>query len=138
MFSKFSRFVSNVVVGLFPDHIKRMIFCTTVYAHLALKIGIELTDSELEKVNRTLKLAHNLDSLNVPAGFSEAIWAAIPCPPLDADKRTDFCDTVLSKAVGWLQYGTEEKMRDDLNRLLSLFYQEHSEELTKQMACPVS
>lgn len=128
----FSLILKNLISKFIPEKGKRIFFCVTVYSHLAARFSITVADKELLRLSEQLKFRLNgkteskkVLSMRFPCFWSEVIWEAIPSPPLDVEKRTKFCETVLSSTPPWLKYNREEVMKNDLNRLLSLFYKEH-------------
>lgn len=117
------KLLRKVFKVLFPDHIKRIIFCVTVYGHIASETGYRVGDRELAQLNRALKLAKRVKGMVFPVAWSDAIWDSIPTPPLDDDKRRTFTDSVLKHTPNYLFYGSE-KMESDLNTVLDVFFQE--------------
>lgn len=113
----------NILKLLFPEHIKRIIFCVTVYGHIASETGYRVGDRELTQLNRALKLAKRIKGMVFPIAWSDAIWSAIPTPPLDDDKRTTFITSVLEHTPVYLFYESEQ-MKADLNKVLDVFFQE--------------
>lgn len=108
---------------LLPSHVKRIIFCVTVYGHIASETGYRIGTRELSHLNKLLKLAKNVKGMVFPIAWSDAIWASIPTPPLDDDKRRTFTDSVLKHAPECLFY-ERERMEADLNSVLDVFFKE--------------
>lgn len=109
--------------AILPDHVKRIIFCVTVYGHIASITGYRLGDQELTRLNRVLKLAQNVKGMVFPIAWSDAIWASIPTPPLNDAKRKTFIDSVLLHTPSYLFY-ERAKMETDLTGLLQVFFDE--------------
>jgi len=117
------KFMIAFYKAVLPGHIKRVIFCVTVYGHIASETGYRVGARELSQLNKVLKLAKNVKGMVFPVAWSDAIWSAIPAPPLDDDKRRTFIDSVLKHTPNYLLYGTE-KMEGDLNAVLTVFFKE--------------
>lgn len=117
------RFFRYILKTWMPSHVKRMVFCVTVYGHIASEKGYRVGSRELAQLNKALKLAKHVKGMVFPVTWSDAIWDSIPTPPLDDDKRRTFCDSVLKHTPDYLFYDTA-KMENDLNTVLNVFFQE--------------
>lgn len=113
----------NIFKALLPSHIKRLIFCVTVYGHIASETGYRVGERELTQLNKALKLAKRVKGMVFPIAWSDAIWDSIPTPPLDDNKRRTFTDSVLKHTPDYLLY-EQMKMESDLNKVLDVFFQE--------------
>lgn len=113
----------SIFKALAPSHIKRLIFCVTVYGHIASETGYRVGERELAQLNKALKLAKRVKGMVFPIAWSDAIWDSIPTPPLDDDKRRTFTDSVLKHTPDYLFY-EQGKMESDLNKVLDVFFQE--------------
>lgn len=109
-----------------PPRAKRLLVCGSVFAHVSAKMQLDVTDDRLERLNRSLELASEVEGLKLPCIMSEVIWKALPEPPITADKVSDFIDAIIVGMPEYLIYSVNRKdLSRDMENILSLVFREN-------------
>lgn len=113
------KFILNAIL---PRHVKRMLFCASVYAYIATKYHITPDQRRLSQMNDDLHLANRATSLICPCEWSKAVWHSLPTPPLDEIKVQRYIDIVIANTPSYLHYGRPEDIAIDLEWILSYIF----------------
>lgn len=107
-----------ILTAILPRHIKRLLFCGSVYAQVATKYKIAPTTARLIRLNKLLKLAHRSLSIECPCSWAKIMWKELPEPPFDNKKIETFAVVVLKYTPSYLMYSRELDMADDVTKIL--------------------
>ena len=118
MIEKLIRYAFLNLLEKIPANKKRFITMTVLYCMLEKK---DVTKQMLEKLNHTLKLSTHDEAIIIPGIVTRVVWDD-QIRDLDIKNCTtcDACDKVLEKLPSYLKYDTEEKMRADLEQMISI------------------
>lgn len=115
----------NVILTTFlPRHIKRLLFCGSVYAQVATKYKIAPTTARLIRLNKLLKLANRSLSIECPCNWAKIMWKELPEPPFDNEKIETFATVVLKYTPSYLMYSRELDMMEDVAKILKFIVED--------------
>jgi uncharacterized protein YfeS len=97
------------LLRLTSPEIKRMIFLSSLFS--LFKHTYQEDSPTLQRLNEMFKLSCRSDALQLPMYLHEVIWR---CDDLPTDSRV-----VLQKAPSWLNYGSAERMREDIEQVIA-------------------
>lgn len=133
LFNNVGRFIRRIFLFLIIQglsrHSKRMLFVTSLYYKLIDTDTI--SKDSLEQLNKALRVADNVDSMEFPAMIHNWIWdeELISCfyKTIDLHKDSlaftkESLEDLLKVIPQWLWYGRQDDMLSDINLLLSNTY----------------
>lgn len=122
----------NGITGFFAGHLparmKRLILLASVSGRL--KEPETFSNETLAKLNKVMELSMRDTALMGPIQLSRAIWYGQTSTEIiqddpnvvtsDEDRLVRAAHNIITKAPGWLRYGSEEEMLPDVIKLLRL------------------
>lgn len=133
LFNNVGRFIRRIFLFLIIQglsrHSKRMLFVTSLYYKLI--DADTVSKDSLEQLNKALRVADDVDSMEFPAIIHNWIWdeELIGCfyKTIDLHKDSlsftkESLEDLLKVIPQWLWYGRQDDMLDDINLLLSNTY----------------
>lgn len=113
-----------------PNHIKRLVFNTTLFMHLCRMQSFQ--KEAMHRFNQALELARYEDALELPAKLHQVIWNGetiekslcqvcggdLMCQILSPDVATRTCENIVECTPKWMQYGRREDMLKDVMKVM--------------------
>lgn len=114
---------NRVLAYLLPRHMKRILFLMALYQS-SIK-GDEVTEVELEELNRFLKLARtNSAALRFPCTLAKERFPDLTCVSV-AQISDEEIQQLLAKLPDWIKYARLDDLKKDV-RSLRQFAAEHA------------
>lgn len=96
-----------------PRYGKKLMLLVSIFS--GVRHQEPLTSVELERLNATLGLASCTEALEFPAIVSKRIWKQCDLQQEDLSKPQQ----LLAKIPQWLRYDNDEKMVDDIRKVVN-------------------
>lgn len=122
---RLNAFGESILSFVVPDRTKRAIFLASFFAQIK-DDSVDVDRQTLVKLNKVMDLVKRDESLGLAIQLNRAIWHGTSSKELRLDELQEpmtaarlrlVCNKVLETAPGWLRYGKQDEMREDLVKL---------------------
>lgn len=121
--SLLSRVFTSVLTKVVPDHTKRLVMLSSLYARMCNKTSFD--SNTISKLNKIMALGKRDNALQFPIQLSSVIWNAdqgktvlYPAPAIQVSEAVQV-DQILEKVPSWLLYSDKENVSQDIALLLA-------------------
>lgn len=134
-FRRFGRWIASSLLSMTKYKTRRAVMLASAYAYILGKD--EFDQATLERLNETLKLANNTDSLGFPVKVSKWVWQDagqnipisrgaivnvldIPDIQLTEKDIREISEDLVRRSPTWLRYGQGDRMSSEFFSVLSM------------------